>query len=240
MPQARADSTRSVRTPPYGTSPCSTPSPHDSTRRHPAGPRPGLTVQTTHGVAALELAAFSVAMERRPTCRRPLTRRLGGPETAHAVAVLATASPGPATVGLIAMGLGLPALFPITLHATSGQADPRDPSWLTSPLSARRASSPARRPSAARRDHQPARRTAAAVRPVPARGTAGRPPRQCGDHIGSPPLRTRGRFVLNALRDHDGIGTLEPSGANGPLNAPQTDAAAAARRALHGGACPPV
>jgi MFS family permease len=90
-------------------------------------------LHTSDGVAALGLAAFSVTMGAGRLAADPLAGRLGGPRTARAGAILAAgglgtslaaASPGLAAAGLAVMGLGLSALFPLTLQATSKQAAP--------------------------------------------------------------------------------------------------------------------
>jgi MFS family permease len=90
-------------------------------------------LQTTDGVAALGLAAFSLTMGAGRLAADPVASRLGGPRTARAGGVLATAglattlattSPGPAAAGLALTGLGLSALFPLTLQATGRQPAP--------------------------------------------------------------------------------------------------------------------
>jgi MFS family permease len=90
-------------------------------------------LHASDGVAALGLAAFSLTMGAGRLTADPLASRLGGPATARAGAILATAglatalataSPGLAAAGFAAMGLGLSALFPLTLQATGRQVAP--------------------------------------------------------------------------------------------------------------------
>ena len=87
-------------------------------------------LHTTDGAAALGLAAFLVTMGAGRLAADTLARRFGGAGVARASALLATAglaaglattNPMMACAGLAVMGLGLSALFPLTLHATRSQ-----------------------------------------------------------------------------------------------------------------------
>jgi MFS family permease len=87
-------------------------------------------LHTTDGAAALGLAAFLVTMGAGRLAADTLAGRFGGAAVARAsallaaaglAAALATTNPVMACAGLAVMGLGLSALFPLTLHATRSQ-----------------------------------------------------------------------------------------------------------------------
>lgn len=87
-------------------------------------------LHTTDGAAALGLAAFLVTMGAGRLAADTLAGRLGRAAIARTSALLATAglaaalattNPVMACTGLAVMGLGLSALFPLTLHATRSQ-----------------------------------------------------------------------------------------------------------------------
>lgn len=90
-------------------------------------------LNSSDGVAALGLAAFSLTMGAGRLGADLLAGCVGGPRTVRAgallagtglAAALATTSPGLAAAGFAAMGLGLSAVFPLTLQATGAQAAP--------------------------------------------------------------------------------------------------------------------
>src|SRR5918994_1241729 len=87
-------------------------------------------LHTTDGAAALGLAAFLVTMGAGRLAADTLAGRFGRAAIARTSALLATAglaaalattNPVMACTGLAVMGLGLSALFPLTLHATRSQ-----------------------------------------------------------------------------------------------------------------------
>ena len=90
-------------------------------------------LHTTDGAAALGLAAFLVTMGAGRLATDTLAGRFGEAPIARTSALLATSglaatlattNPVMACAGLAVMGLGLSALFPLTLHATRSQPAP--------------------------------------------------------------------------------------------------------------------